>query len=64
MQLKKKRIRNKKKFETTKLTIFCQMKKLFIIEKYLKIIQTREKLSKMKEISSKFFFESINRKSL
>ena len=29
------------------------MKKLFIIEKYLKIIQTRKKLLKIKEIFSK-----------
>ena len=40
------------------------MKKLFIIEKYLKIIQTRKKLSKTKEIFSKKKFKSINRKSL
>ena len=36
------------------------MKKLFIIEKYLKIIQTCEKLSKKK--NQKMKFESINRK--
>ena len=54
MQLKKKRVRNKKIFETIKSIIFCQVKKLFIIEKYLKIIQTREKLSKItKKISKK-----------
>ena len=44
--------------------MFYQMKKLLIIEKYLRIIQTRKELSKTKEIFSKKKFESINRKSL
>ena len=40
----------KKKFKIIKSIIFCQMKKLLIIEKYLRIIQTRKKLLKIKEI--------------
>ena len=35
-----------------------------IFEKYLKIIQTREKLSKIKKKTQKKKFESINRKFL
>ena len=59
---KKKRIRNKKFFETIKSIIFCQMKKLLIIEKYLRIVQTCKKLSKTKEIFLKKKFKSINQR--
>ena len=61
---KKKRIRNKKNLEITKLIISCQMKKLLIIEKYLKIIQTRKELSKIKRKRKKKKIELINRKYL
>ena len=53
MRFKKKRIRNRKNFTTTKSKIICEMKKIFYIKKHIKFFQTCEKLSKITKISTK-----------